>query len=121
MRRLYLFTYDDVDCASVFLQRAIKSKRGVAAARQFFRLVSAAYDNDQSAVKAALAHRLWFAHCERLAEMRQSGELDAIYRARAFSTRLFREFELQKYKEWREEQRFILQSMEQPVPAWLTA
>jgi hypothetical protein len=101
------------------MMRAIKAKRGTRAAREFFQLVSAACAHDQIAVKAAMTHRLWSKHCIRLAEMRRSGELDLIHRDRAYAGNFFRDYELRRYEEWRDEQRFILQAMDEPIPAWL--
>jgi hypothetical protein len=117
MRRLRLYSHDDVDCARASLMRAMNAKRGIKAARDFYRLILLAHKNDNLPASAAVrAHPLWSKHCVRLAEMRRNGELDLIHRDRVYVTNFFREHELHKYEEWREEQRFILQAMGEPIP-----
>jgi hypothetical protein len=51
--------------------------------------------------------------------MRRTDELDLIHRDRAYVSNFFRDYELRGYEEWREEQRFILQAMDEPIPDWL--
>lgn len=102
-------TQDDDDCSNVALARARKALRPLEPHKNWRALILRAQTHDDAARREFANSPRLAEHQRLLNELRQSGELDKIKKARAIAPGFFRKERMSEYRQWREEQRLTLQ------------